>query len=386
MKYTETQVKVLVFLILFCVTTMSYSAEGDSTTSTARRLYQNYLDQIHQISFTNQNRDRVADDGDVFANVISQKWKIDFDQKRVWNVVTKMNGDAQKPDQLKPASVFSETVLGTDLYYSIGVKRDTNTAESFIGYLEPSKSLWKESVGWGYLAPVFGYLQDGNQYLSIPDLLLDQTEVKQSHGVTELTCKTEAYRLNIRLATSSKGGMPEQISFTRTKPGENKTLKSMVYTVEQSTEQAGLWLPVKYECKVETFDQQHKLPQGIRIVDGAIVIMTKDNSDEGEDSINIPSSTLIAEVTLSDIHLDDFSDNDFEFQAKVPNGLGVSMQDAQHLQYAWLDGKVVPKVDALKNTGGLYFKNGSGMRWLLILNGILILLIIGYFVLNKRRA
>ncbi|QDT43399.1 hypothetical protein Pan241w_34990 [Gimesia alba] len=372
------------FVMHFVFTDTTAAQDGDTALS-GRNLYLNYLDQIHQISFTNQNRDRIAEDGDVFTNVISQKWKIDFDKKQVWNVVTKMIGDPQKPNQMKPAPVSSETLLGSALYYSIGVKRDTNTAQSFVSYLEPTKPLWKESVGWGYLAPVFGYLQDGNQYLSISDLLLDQTEVKQSGGVTELTCETEAYRLNIRLATSSKGGMPEQISFTRTKPGENETLKSMLYTVEQSTEQSGIWLPVKYQCKVETFNQQHQLPKGVRVINGAFVVVSEENS-EGEDSIDVPAATLVAEVTLTDIHLDEFSDNEFQIQAKVPNGLGVTMQDAQHLQYAWLDGKIVPKVDALKNTGGFYFKNGSGMRWLLIINGLIIVLIVGYFVLSKRRA
>ncbi|MCA9015084.1 MAG: hypothetical protein KDA77_07100, partial [Planctomycetaceae bacterium] len=87
-----------------------------------------------------------------------------------------------------------------------------------------------------------------------------------------------------------------------------------------------------------------------------------------------------------DIQLEGFTDNDFQIQSKVPNGLQVSMQDAQHLQYAWLDGKIVPKADALKNTGGFYFKNGSGTRWLLILNGMAILLLVAYFITRKRKA
>ncbi len=381
----EIMMNVIRYFAILCVTTVSYAAQDAATSSGVRDLYQNYLDGIHQISFSAQNRDRVDEKGDVFTNVVSEKWKIDFVKKRVWRVASKMNGDPQKTDQLTPAPVYSETMLGTGIYNTIGVDRNTNTAKSFTSFVEPSKNFWTKEIGWGYLAPMFGYIQNGNRYLYIPDLLLEQTEVKRADGVTELLCETEEYRLSIRLATSSKAGMPEQIAYTRKMSEGSGTIKSMLYTVERATVQAGIWLPLKFHCKVENYSRQQKLPKNVRMVEGKVVVMPQSNI-KGNDSIDIPAVTFVAEINLSDIHLNALSDNDFQFQAKVPNGLEVHMQDARHLKYAWLDGKIVPRVEALKSTDGFYFKNGSGTRWLLIVNVIAILLIIAYLIVRRKKA
>lgn len=84
---------------------------------------------------------------------------------------------------------------------------------------------------------------------------------------------------------------------------------------------------------------------------------------------------MAAEVTLSDVSVNSLSDADFRLQASVANGLAVSMQDAPHLGFVWLNGAAVPRADvvpALLEEPEFPGGRGSPRFWLLISNAVLL--------------
>jgi hypothetical protein len=53
--------------------------------------------------------------------------------------------------------------------------------------------------------------------------------------------------------------------------------------------------------------------------------------------------SIVAEVAIQDVKLNQATDDDFKLKADVPNGVKVSMQDDFNLDYVWQDGQAVPK-------------------------------------------
>lgn len=370
---------------MFFINTTTNASDDMFNSLNARSIYLNYLEKIHSISFTAQIFDRNSKTSTNFTNVIMEKWKVSFDLEMAWKSSTNMIGDPLQPDKLTKAPSYSEMLLGKDKFYSISVNRNNESAENFAATLKPKTDYWNTKVGWGYIAPVFGYLHDGSRYLYIPDLIPEKAKLDISNNEPFLSAENEAYKLQIYFKSSDKKYIPHKIIYERKTKKNEDVLKSMVYSVEETSEISNVLLPNLYTCQISTYDEKHKLPNNIRVIDGKITVVNPD-SKEGVNTLDFPAVTLEAKVSLSNIDLNNLTDNDFQFQANIPNGLDVHMQDARHLKYIWQNGKVIPKTDPLNKKDDLKFKNETSTRWFLIINAVAILIIILFFVVIKKRA
>jgi hypothetical protein len=381
---------VYLFFVVFGCSSLCYSHDG-ITPEKALGSYENYLRSVRSISFHSEFRDRNAAKSNVFANGLSQKWKIDFEGRRLRMITQRVVENPKTGSDRARTSQYNESLITSGALQQISVNADGVTVHGFTSYLNSPKDYWKNHLGLLYLSYPFGYLQDGREYRHVPDLIrrASRKVVSQrgeSCSLVVLTCETEEYALSIQL-DPSKGWMADRLEFERTvSPKGDIRPDYCLYAVDRSSDHGGVWLPDLYHCKVSEPAGRQKLPENIRIVDGKIIIVPK-GSRVGTDAIERPKATLIAEVTLSDVDLSPLHDSDFQLQTNIPNGTRVSMQDALHLEFVWRDGKIVPvtaeTLEALRNSR---FVGGPGSRrfWL-VTNVVLLVALISCFVIRRWR-
>ena len=379
-----------VLLLSLCSCSLCCSQEP-VTAEHAFESYEEYLRSIRSISFRSGFQDRNAEKSDVFTNALSEDWRIDFEGRRMRRTTRAVIDNPVTESDKRRVSTYFEALLTPRVQYGISAHVDTKTAHAVTSYLEIPKDYWQTQTGFGYLSYPFGYLKDGREYRYIPDMIREASkravhEEGESSALVVLASETEEYELSIGL-DPSKGWFAERIEFTRTTPAEDAARPEYcLYTVEHSSNHGGVWLPDLYHCRISRRAGKHKLSGGVRVVDGAFVVVTGD-AEIGTDTVDKSKSTLIAEVTLSDIDLGPLSDSDFQLQTTIPNGTEVSMQDAHHLDFVWRDGEVVAlaeeSLEALrdsKNLGG----PGSPRFWAVAV-GVVFLAFVVYLVIRGGR-
>jgi hypothetical protein len=367
-------------LMLFCSVSLCYSQEAPSP-EIALNSYETYLKSIRNIKFSSLSKDRNADKGDIFTNILSEKLKIDFERKRMWRTTRQVIENPQTEIDKERASSLNETLITSRALLEISARTDQTNADKaavsgFTGYLRIPADYWQKHLTLGCLSYPFGYIQDGREYKYIPDMLRKATkkvafEKGESSPLAVLTCETEDYLFNIRL-DPSKGWMPDRVEFTRKASSKDDVRHDYcLYTVDHSSDHGGVWIADLYHCKVSSPAGRNKLPENIRIVNGVYILIGKNTKDPkpGVGYIERPKSNIIAEITLSDIDLSPLHDSDFQIQTKIPNGTRVYMQDDMELDFNWQNGKILPLGDeAVKAWRASRFLGGprSYRFWLFI--------------------
>lgn len=380
---------VCVLLLMLCFPSSCYPQKAP-TPEEAFNSYEAYLNGIRNVSLDAQFSDRVTEKNDTSTNTLSQKWRIDFEGKRLWNTTRKVIENPKTGSDRAQASRYNESLVTPNADHQISVDANKATVMGFGSYLNVPKDYWKR-LGFGYLSYPFGYIKEGREYKYIPDMIRKApkkivSEEGNASSLVVLACETEDYALNIGL-DPSKGWMAERIELKRIASANDELRPDYcLYTVEHSSDHGGVWLPDSYHCEVSRPAGRQKLPDNVRMVDGKL-IMVRGDAKEGEDSIERGKATLIAEVTLSDIDLSPLRDSEFQLETNIPNGTKVSMQDAQHLEFVWRDGKAVPVTDeALKALRGSMFLGGPGSpRFWIVVFGFAIMSAILYLKINDWR-
>ncbi len=375
--------------VCFVVAAFSMSslccAEDAHTPVAVLKSYEEYLTRLRIISFSSRFQDRVEEKSAHFTNEVSQTWKLDFAGKRLWRTSdSRVIGDpSASPSPRSP--MYSETLLAPDKLYEVAVDRKSKVAQSFTGFIKIPDDYWSTRTGFGYLSYPFGYIQDGRDYKYIPDMIRENAALERQGSVVVLSCKLKTYDIRIHL-NPEKEWMAERIDYTA---GDVAHPHVSSYTVERSSQHQGVWFPELYHCKSARPAESQKLPPNFRMINGNLVIVDK-GSKEGQDFIQKSESTLVSEVTLSNIHFNGLSDADFQLQATVPNGTAVHMQDALHLDYAWLDGQIVPRPNELLIAkSDAKFLGGSRASWLIFANLAVLfgaLLVYTYRKMRKSRT
>ena len=118
-------------------------------------------------------------------------------------------------------------------------------------------------------------------------------------------------------------------------------------------------------------------------------ITSVDRTDtEPPAEINLPSVTMNTEVAIRNVRLGELSEDPFEFQATIPQGLSVGVQDAMHIKYVWYDGHVVPAASAMPRLLGdeRFIKGTGASRWLIYANIVLVLAFLGFFYFRRMSS
>jgi hypothetical protein len=368
-------------LLVFCCSAFGRSQDVP-TPERAFHSYEAYLKSIRNLSFHSHFRDRVAEKSDVFTNALSQEWKIDLEGKRLRVTTRRASTDSKTDSGEAWVKQYNEALVTPLATHEISVDADGATVTGFISYIETPNNYWETKTGFGYLSYPFGYFQDGREYRYIPDMIEGASksvasENEEGSSLVVLTCETEEYEFHIRL-DPAKGWMADRIEFARGAPtGEAARPDYYLYTVERASDQGGVWLPDLYHCRVSRPAGRHKLPKNVRIVDGKYIIVAG-SAEMGADTVEKPKSTLIAEVTLSDVDLSPLRDSDFQLQTNIPDGTRVSMQDAHHLEFIWRDGKIVPvTAESLEALRDSKFLGGAGSsRFWLVMSTLFLLALV----------
>ena len=375
-------------LIVSSCSSLCYPQEA-ATSDGVFNSYEAYLKTVRNLSLHSDFKDRIAEKSDVFTHSLSERWKIDFQGKRLWRTARARTENPKTGEGGRQGSGYNESLVTSSALDQISVVRDKAGVIGFSSYLNVPKDYWSRFVGLGYLCYPFGYLQDGVEYRYIPDIVRQGSRNILARpglpaSLVTLACETGEYKVTIRL-DSSKGWMADEIEFKRTLPTkEGGRVDYSLYTVKHSRNHGGVWLPDLYDCKVSQSAGQQKLPGNVRMVDGKIVIMAG-RAKLGTDVIEKPRATLIAEVSLSDMDLLPLHDSDFRLQTEIPNGTRVSMQDAPHLQFEWEGGRIVPvtaeTLDALRRSR---FLGGPRSRRFWLVGNVLIVFALLLYVLLRR--
>jgi beta-lactamase regulating signal transducer with metallopeptidase domain len=317
-------------------------ADRDAVTpEVAARSYENYLKTVQSVSFHSSFKDRNAEKSDVYTNSLSQNWWIDFKGRRLRRITKRLNPNTGKT-VVGPRAALNETLLTPKKYYQISADPDTFTAKAFTGYLHEPGDYWKTDMGLLYLSYPFGYFQDGRQDRYIPEMFQNMSVEEDGSPLVVLSCKTKECELKIRL-DRSKGWMANRIEYSRTVLSKDPYRPNyFLYTVDHASNHDGVWIPDSFRCEVSRPEGKEKLLGDLRVVDGKFIIASG-GADIGVDFIEKEKSTLIAEVTLSDIRIAALDDFNFQLQTIVPDGMEVHMQDARQSEFRWLGGKVVPE-------------------------------------------
>ncbi|MGA2060671.1 MAG: hypothetical protein ABSG67_09345 [Thermoguttaceae bacterium] len=371
------------WLMVIASVSLCYSQEAPNP-EIALNSYEAYLKSIRNVSFSSLSKDRDAEKSDVFANILSEKLKIDFERKRMWRTTRSVIENPQTESDKVRATSLDETLITSRALLEISTLTDKTNADKatvsgFTGYLKIPADYWQKHLTLGCLSYPFGYIQDGRQYKYIPDMIRNGTkkvafEKGDSTPLAVLACETEEYLFNIRL-DPSKGWMPDRIEFTR-KASSKADVRNdyCLYAVDHSSDHGGVWIADSYRCKVSSPAGRNKLPENIRMVNGAFILIDKNTKEPkpGVDYIEYPKSTLIAEVRLSDIDLSPLHDSDFHIQTKIPNGTRVYMQDVIGPVFIWQNGKILPLGDdAVKAWRDSRFLGGpSSYRFWLFIEGL----------------
>jgi hypothetical protein len=335
-------------LVLFFAACALMVSDAGAADAPVMANYEKYVASIRSATFHSRFDDRLAEQK-TFTNTLHQDWKIDFVGKRRWVVTNKPPYGSPRDPQNPMAHLYSETLIGPGKELEIEVDPANNQGEVCTAYLTVPANYWENCHGgFGYLAYPFGYLETGKGYLNIASLLrskqVKSASTEKSGKFVVQKCATPVYEVTLKLSPE-KGWMPEQIECKRiAKQAEAQQLIYSKYTVDKSSQHEGIWLPDAFSCeaKVSGGTVQLRDEERVEIVDGEEVYhAVEDKNAPGGRTVERKACEVVAKVSLSDVKLNAVTDDDFRLQAKTPDGLRVSMQDARDDSYEWRDGKIM---------------------------------------------
>jgi hypothetical protein len=336
---------ILALAIGGCFVRVGFAADEPAITH-----YEEYVRSISSIAFHSKFSDRLAE-SKTFTNTLSQDWKLDFVNKRKWCTTDKPTSKNRLPSKISSADLYSEQLVKPDQDVELSVNPRTDRAEVCCAFLTAPANVWESNqAGLSYLANPFGYLQTGGNYQNLVSLLrsddVKDIAVKQTGPQTFLKCVTSVYEVSWWL-NPEKGWMPEQIECKRlAATTDSNQLVYSKYVVKKASQHDGIWLPDSFTCQEKYSAGVHHLPPDMRVrkgIDGKYVYWTtSDKNAPGDTTIQVPASSVFAEVAISEVKVNRITDDDFHLHAIIPDGLQVSMQDDIHEKYHWQEGKIVP--------------------------------------------
>ena len=330
-------VLLLLLILIVCATNPRVANSAETELQQAVTGYAEYLSKIRSVSFKSVFKDKFKA-SEKYTNSLAQDWVVDFPGRRLWRRTQKAPVDGNVPGNLS----FSEQLMSPTHLYQASLRADKGNAWVMTGYRDVPQDYWAAQTGFIYLSFPFGCLQDDSLKF-IPDLLVNPSMTTQGDAVVLTGGVTGEYQLTVELSRS-KGWMPLRVDFTRQEThGKHMLLKS-TYLVDESQQIDGIWFPVAYRCTTEQSAGLQQLPPGIRVKDGVTTFQSdKNGNPRGIYFDKREAMSIVAEVAIQDVKLNQATDDDFKLKADVPNGVKVSMQDDRNLDYVWQDGQAVPK-------------------------------------------
>jgi len=145
--------------------------------------YESYLKTFRSVAFSSRFVDRNADQSDTFTNGLAQTWRIDFQRKRIWSCVTSASRAAEVKLDATWTPVYTERLISAESYFDVSADPDSLIATKVASRLSVPKDYWAAQMGLLYLSLPLGFIQEGAEYLYIPNLLLRDLSAKPNRVV-----------------------------------------------------------------------------------------------------------------------------------------------------------------------------------------------------------
>ena len=268
----------------------------------------------------------------------------------------------------------------------------SDTSVVIYSFIDPPKDKGLDFIGSISPAPAIGIVAG----IWVPDILdsltPDSVKISEQGDLIRISGDSERFDLKVTfLIDPSMDYLVKQVDYTREFPKQhissNVSLEGITlddlppqivhsrYSLTSFQMTEGIWHPTEvtenvvyppYVSRSLTEHDKNGKPLVLREEDGSIVIM--------------PGSEATIRSTLENISFNfRFSDSGvpFRFSTEIPNGTSVIMQDAPHLAFAWIDGKIVPlTVEGLRALKGQKFLGGpTSPRFWMTLIGLLMIIV-----------
>lgn len=335
--------------------------------------YVSCLDRLSNIAFNSEySSNDLGKAGSLV--LVKESWKVDFKRRSSWkrSVTSRHQG------------LSYEMLAGNGLSYGLTVQASNETATAFTSWSMNRDKYWLEDTGFGNLGVVFGYIWNGKGYYSIAEFVrFGEASVVDSVATIKFSDETFDFEGHFDL---DKGFCPIRIEFReRLGLANDQPENGIVQTTEFGDPQQidGIWIASDYRVATRAPTRRQMLPKGLKIVNGSAVI---DANSSIQEYIELPAISLDTKVKLSEVVFS--TPLKFEFEAKVPEKMKVSMQDLSFLPHKW-DGKmVVPVIDDefQKQAAIAVFKSNSkqssaqSKRWFIVVSSIFTILGLGMFI------
>ncbi|HSN95592.1 MAG TPA: hypothetical protein VLR10_00190 [Nitrososphaeraceae archaeon] len=296
--------------------------------------YKNYLQELSSIAFRSVYTGKIKN-SEKPAVSHEELWKIDFKNQCLWKKTT---------SNAFP-KVYSELLIRRNQILNITVNKETKLASAFTSWLTPPENYWQRNTGFGDVGIVFGLIWDGGQYAQIADLI--EFGEKSIVG-SKITVTRDDNCIKFQATfDSARNYCPSHFelvrSTVRAENGQSEIVSKLVIDFTDIQRVNSVWIPKSYTIELDSRKQKQVLPAGVRIVDGVLVHM--DQSETDLDILEIPATTVVSSVQITDVVLENLGESDFNFDASIPRNMIVSMQDALYLPHQWDGENVVPKID-----------------------------------------
>ena len=203
---------------------------------------------------------------------------------------------------------------------------------------------WENRNGLGHAGFPCSFFWNGDRSRPLLEWL-DHPSVRMDRTAVVLSTKSSQFELSLWL-DPAKGWMPERLEYTRLAPAAGPAQYARCsYTVTKASLHDGVWWPDSYRCQATIAGGKYHAPH----IDVANGVETYNPNSPGSIQ-TVAGGTELAEISISEIKINSLGPDEIHFQASVPNGTRVSMQDAMHLHYVWMDGKIVPLTSELRST------------------------------------
>ncbi len=191
------------------------------------------------------------------------------------------------------------------------------------------------------VAVPFGYIPQIGEISKVVTSLLFQahSDVIDGIPVHVLVGKSPELELSLWLDPKCRYAVRKLVADRPHVPVDGIDIAKYVYSVKTLEEKDGRYFPMKYQVDMVCPGGKPQPPPPSKVQIPGLNEMPQTGP--------ISSRRTVADVEMTKVEISpSWTEKDFAFQKTISNGTRVVMLDARHLNYVWVDGKVVPGLSA----------------------------------------
>ena len=295
-------------------------------------------------------------------------WCIDLDSETFWSLV-------KVPDR----NLVIESLYSDDESLSVTSWTGESQKTQVLSYFNLAQEKRAASAGMEFGALAIGVLIIDSKLISLTKFFETHPILlsKGDSGFPRLTAH-DGQGTSLSVETDpQKDFLPISIKYTL-KTGQSQL--EIVYLVVESDCTNGVWFPKKVIVHQHKPALRQELPPNYRFLDGVVVLTSK---DIGENYVELPPVVVKNVYTYLDLVLS--TEKKF-IETPIADGTPVHLQDAPHLDFAWIAGGIVGVADVKiiqMDVPKFTRESSPNLKLILILLGFVAILFFRFFYKNR---